>query len=91
MYKKYKSQGLNVIAVNTEDTLSAIQDYRAELKLTMPLVTNSGKPESVAKLYGVLASPTNYIVDKNGKITASFIGYDEQGMKKALADLGIKL
>ena len=91
MYKKYKSQGLNVIAVNTRDDIAAIQEFRKELKLTMPLLTNSGKPESVSKQYGVLASPTNYIVDKNGKITAWFIGYDEKGMKKALADLGIKL
>lgn len=91
MYKKYKSQGLNVIAVSTRDDMEAIQKFRKELELTMPLLQNQGKKDTVSKQYGVGPTPTNYIIDKDGKVVASFIGYDEKGMKKALADLGIKL
>lgn len=91
MYEKYKSQGLNVIAVSTKDDMAAIQEFRETMKLTMPLLQNQGKKETVSKQYGVQVTPTNYIIDKDGKVAASFIGYDEKGMKSALAKLGIKL
>lgn len=91
MYGDYKSKGLNVIAVSTKDDMEAIQEFRKELELTMPLLQNQGKKETVSKQYGVQATPTNYIIDKDGKVAAWFIGYDEKGMKSALAKLGIKL
>lgn len=89
MYAKYKDKGLNVIAVNTQDSASAIQKFRKELKLTMPLLLGLASPVSVPKQYGIIVTPTSYVLDKNGKVVAQIIGYDEEGIKKALVHLGV--
>ena len=40
--------------------------------------------------YGVQAYPTNYVVDSTGNVVFRCVGFDEAGIKKALADLGVK-
>ena len=55
----------------------------------MPLVLGGIGEDSVATQYGVLAYPTNYVLDKDGRVVAQIIGYDEEEIKKALARLGI--
>ena len=39
--------------------------------------------------YGVQAYPTNYVVDSKGKVVFRCVGFDEEGIKKALAQLGV--
>jgi peroxiredoxin len=90
IYDKFRTKGLNVIGVNYGDPLDAIQEFRKEFKLTMPLLQGGKGDTSVSKTYGVRAYPTNYVLDKDGKVYAQFVGYDEKALLKALADLGIK-
>jgi hypothetical protein len=45
---------------------------------------------SIFRDYGVRSYPTNYVIDSRGKVVFRCIGFDEQGIKKALADLGVK-
>jgi hypothetical protein len=40
--------------------------------------------------YGVQAYPTNYLVDEKGNVVFRSVGFDEAGIKAALAKLGIK-
>ena len=46
-----------------------------------------------AKLYNVSGIPTTYIIDKNGNVADSIVGYDEGDtrLEEALKKLGIKL
>ncbi len=72
-YNKYKSKGLEVLAVSLDDTkgknawLKAIKDdglpwiHVADLK---------GWSNEAAVLYGVRAVPQNYLIDPNGNIIA---------------------
>lgn len=76
--------------MNTQDSSSAIRQFRKDFKLTMPLLLGSGDPRSVPKQYGIIVTPTNYVLDKNGKVVAQIIGYDEEAMLEALKKLGIK-
>ena len=90
MFKKYKSKGLNVVGVNYGDTAAEVRDFRKEFKLTMTLAMGGEGEDSVSTTFGVLAYPTNYILDKDGKVVAQIIGYDEEAMLAALETLGIK-
>jgi hypothetical protein len=49
-----------------------------------------GKHYNVAGKFGVNGYPTNYLIDSNGKIAFRSIGYDESGLRAALAKLGVK-
>ena len=40
--------------------------------------------------YGVQAYPANYLVDSKGNVVFRSVGFDEEGIKKALAGLGVK-
>ena len=40
--------------------------------------------------YGVKGYPSNYLLDSNGKIVFRSVGFDEEGIRAALAKLGVK-
>ena len=91
MYPNLNKQGLRYISVNNGDSKSVIDKYVKEGKFTFPIGMNGSGKNDVPTLYGVQAYPTNYLIDANGKIVASFVGFDEEGMKAALKKMGFKL
>jgi len=79
-----------VIGVNYGDSPADVRDFRKELKLSMTLAMGGRGEDSVSAKYGVAVYPTNYVLDKDGKVVAQIIGYDEKAMLAALEALGIK-
>ena len=49
---------------------------------------NNGGDYDVAKHYGVMAYPTNYLVGADGKVLWRAVGFDEEGLKAALKKAG---
>lgn len=87
MYEKM--DGLNVVGINTRDSLEVVKTFRKEFKLSMPLIFGGSGADSVSSKYGVQLHPTNYILDKDGKIVASIISNEMDLIKSELAKLGI--
>ena len=85
-----KPKGVNVIGINLNDTTEAIQKFRKEFKLTMPLVMSGEGDDAVTKKYGVMVYPTNLVLDKEGKVVARIIGGDMKAIKEALGKAGVK-
>ncbi len=46
--------------------------------------------DKVSDQYKVQAIPTNYLIGSDGKILARFVGFDEDGIRKALEQAGVK-
>jgi outer membrane lipoprotein-sorting protein/peroxiredoxin len=89
LFSELKDKGLDLIAVNNGDSKDTINKYVAENKFTFKI----GMPPQgygIFNDYGVQAYPTNYVVDSKGKVVFRCVGFDEEGIKKALADLGVK-
>ena len=88
IYRDLKRQGLSVLSVNTSDDKEAMAGFLAahpEYTTTMLFDPNS-KPNEIADLYRVTGIPTIYVLDKDGKVVASFVGYEsDEGMKIRLA------
>lgn len=83
-----KSQSFDVLSVNTAgDTAQAIQKLFKEKQINLRSFMDSG---TISGKYGVQAIPTNYVIDKDGKILGAFEGFDEGGIRQALAKAGIK-
>lgn len=72
-YKKYKSQGLEIIGVSVdEDGWSKVKPFVTENKINYPVVLMDGK---VVSDYGNFnAIPTTFVVDKNGNIVDTQTG-----------------
>lgn len=78
-----------MIAVNNGDSKETINRYVAENSFSFHV----GMPPQgygIFKDYGVQAYPTNYLLDGNGKVVFRSVGFDEAGLKSALAKLGLK-
>ncbi|MGC9099742.1 MAG: TlpA family protein disulfide reductase [Caldisericum sp.] len=75
IYEKYKDKGVVVIGINLDQgDLSKVQQFIKEQGMKYLVVTDPNS--QVAGLYGVNSIPRFFIIDKNGKIAKTIIGYD---------------
>lgn len=49
-----------------------------------------GPAYDIPTKYGVMAYPTNYVLDENGKVIWRGVGFDEGAIRTALAKVGVK-
>ncbi len=78
-----------MVAVDGGDTKEKINEFVQQNKITFQVVMDAAQGATGAQ-YGVMAIPTNYVIDANGKVAFRCVGYDEAGIKAALAKLGVK-
>ncbi|MDR1323030.1 MAG: TlpA family protein disulfide reductase [Candidatus Margulisbacteria bacterium] len=90
LYRKFKAQGLEMLAVNYQDKPEVVRDFMAEHKLSFPAgLDASGK--ITTRLYGVNAFPTTYIIDRQGQIIVRVIGSMEWDTPEIMAALEVLL
>ena len=54
------------------------------------LLGGQGNDYKIGGLYGVQAYPTNYLIGPDGKVLWRSVGFDEEGLRAALAKAGVK-
>lgn len=100
IYKKSTQRDdLVVLAVCVWDSKDAFDEWvpKNKDKYTIPFVFDPAGRDSAksiaGSLYKVSGIPTKYVIDKEGKVLGSFVGYSEKdtGVEDALAKIGIKL
>jgi peroxiredoxin len=95
LYEKYKDKDVVILGFNCADDKKIALDFMQENSATFPSVLDSSYAAKKVyfKDYRVKGVPTNYIIDREGKIVESWLGYEE-GHKQAieaLEKLGVKL
>jgi hypothetical protein len=79
------------VAVNAFDKEEQVRKYIDENKFSFKVVLGGeGEKYTLGKAYGVQAYPTNYLVDADGKILWRSVGFDEGGLREALARAGLR-
>lgn len=70
LYKKYKTQGFDVYAVNIDENKFNWRDAINEFKLDWTNVTDEGRiaDSKVLELFNIQHTPSLFLIDKNGKI-----------------------
>ena len=73
LYRRYRSQGLTLLAVSLDKgDSSKVQDFADIHKLTFPILLDT---EGVAeKLYPSFSIPFTYVIDKQGRVVARVDG-----------------
>ncbi len=76
IYNKYKEKGVLVLGISVDDSSTAgnVPSFIKENGMDYLVVNDSNS--TVSSLYGVSSIPRFFIIDKNGKIAKSIIGYD---------------
>jgi len=94
LYKKYGSQGLVVLGFDFGDDKEIVLDFLRQLSVTFPniLDTSNEGIKTGFMTYGAAAAPVNYIIDREGKIVAAWLGYDDNSTWgiDVLTNLGFK-
>ncbi len=85
-YKKYHDKGFDVIGVSLDDTRDKwIAAIKKDGLVWTQVSDLKGWKADVAKMYGVRSIPSNFLLDKDGKIIARNLRGD--ALKKKLAEL----
>ncbi len=87
-YDDLKDQGFTVLAVNTGDTAADAGLFSSDLGLSFPVLLDPG--DEVNNLYRVRGYPTTYIIDRDGMIDRTHVGYMSDGqLEDYLSKLGL--
>ncbi|HEX5322146.1 MAG TPA: redoxin domain-containing protein, partial [Capsulimonadaceae bacterium] len=85
--RQFKGKNVVVLAVNVSDSRQAFQDWLPKHRdydaLVFAIDTKSDG-QYLNSLFHISGIPTQYVIDKNGKIVASFVGYNDS--EKPLED-----
>jgi thiol-disulfide isomerase/thioredoxin len=69
---QYRAQGLRVVGVSLDEDPSAVQDFLDRVQLRFTIVPDiTGRS---AEAFGVVAMPTAFLIDREGRIVARFEG-----------------
>lgn len=71
-YKKYKDQGVEVIAVNVGETDLSIRNFVEQYNLSFPIVVD--KDGEVQETYNIYPLPATFLINKDGKIVDYITG-----------------
>jgi DsbE subfamily thiol:disulfide oxidoreductase len=88
LYKEFKGQGLEIVAVNVKEKRQDALAFAKELKLSYPVLLD---PEGeVGLLYGAFGLPATYLIDRKGVVLARMWGpadWHSPGARKLIAAL----
>lgn len=90
LYSELKDKGLGVVAIDLGDTVEDVRKYIAQFQVTFPVALGGTPKEgerSVFGDYGVSVFPTNFLIDKEGKVAWHSRGFDESGIAELRAEL----
>ena len=86
LYPKYKNKGFEILAVSLDDDDRAWKKAIVKDKITWPQVIDRGGWEAkTAMHWNIMALPTSYLVDKDGRLVAMDLEKDE--LEKVLKEL----
>ena len=83
MYQDFKAKGVQVFAVNAQETKERVQKFITEQKLTLPIVLDAdGK---ICQTYNIAIFPATLVIGKDGKISETFVGIGPDSDEKLRA------
>ena len=72
LYREFKNQGFEILAVNVKDKRSDALAFVKKLKLSYPIMMD---PEGeIGLLYGAFGMPATYLIDEKGMVLARLWG-----------------
>jgi thiol-disulfide isomerase/thioredoxin len=73
MQQKYERDGLVIVAVNVDNDLAAAQRFLKENRANFQVHYDDDK--SLARRFEVVAMPSSFLLDGNGQLVASHLGF----------------
>ena len=91
IWQSYKDKGLTIVAVERSRDTDRAKKLIADNKLTYTFLENgTDDAEVVRKVFKVALFPTSFLIDRQGKVLYTHVGFTE-GDEKALEEKIIQL
>jgi thiol-disulfide isomerase/thioredoxin len=74
LYDQLKARGLTIVAVDVMEDRDTVSAFLRQNKYTFPVLLDVDGKVGGSSLYGVSAIPTNYVLDRKGRIVARAVG-----------------
>ncbi len=83
-HDRYGAQGLVVIGVTMDSPDVALQ---ASLEMGMDYAVASDPDGETTRVFKAFALPTMFVIDRDGKVRDTMVGYSSDGLRKAESEL----
>ena len=86
MQQKYGPQGFQVVGISMDDDAKPVKEFYRQFNMNYPVAV--GDDKLAQSFGGVLGLPVNFIIDREGRIHAKYLGAtDVSVIDKAVSDL----
>ena len=89
LYNEYKERGLEILAVNIQETPEQVNAFMKENGLSFTAALD--RDGRVSGSYGIQAIPTSFIIDRDGKIIARLVGSIDWNTQKIRSAMDLLL
>jgi peroxiredoxin len=87
LYKSYGGDGVTVFGISQDDA-KATKDFAKEFGVTFPmLLDEEQKGYRVSNAYGLTSVPTIFLIETDGTVKISSMGFDKNDLESIAAEL----
>jgi alkyl hydroperoxide reductase subunit AhpC len=72
LHRDLSGRGLSVLAINIQESQSTVAAWAREKSVTIPILLDTDG--EVTRRYGVIATPTAFLVDLEGRLLGRTVG-----------------
>jgi peroxiredoxin len=85
LYQRYRGHNVTILGISQDDARSTKQ-FASEYGLTFPLLTDADG-YAVSNAYGLTNVPTIFLIDTDGKVKVSSMGFDKKDLESIAGEL----
>lgn len=83
LHRDLFARGLSILAVNIQERQPTVAAWVREQKLTLPVALDADG--DVTRRYGVIATPTVFLIDREGRLLGRVVGPRDWGSPEGKA------
>jgi peroxiredoxin len=86
LYKRYGGDGVSFLAISQDDARDT-RDFAKEFSVTFPILLDDEDGYIVSNAYGLTNVPTILLIDTDGTVKVSSMGFDKKDLETITAEL----
>ncbi len=87
LYKRYGGNGVTFLGISQDDVRSTA-NFAKEYCVTFPILIDDERGYVVSNAYGLTNVPTIFLIDTDGSVKVSSMGFDKRDLETIAANLG---
>jgi peroxiredoxin len=86
LYKRYGGDGVTILGISQDDARSTTK-FAKEYCITFPILIDDEDGYAVSNAYGLTNVPTIFLIETDGSVKVSCMGFDKKDLETIAAEL----